>query len=886
MKFFSVQLLLLLAFPFVVAAQAKMDTTSRPTYVTQRIVGEAPSINGTLDDAAWNQVTWSDGFTQFEPDDSQPASQSSRFKILYDNRYLYVAWRCFDQEPAKIDARLGRRDQFPGDWIEVNFDSFNDKRTGFSFTASASGVRNDEFISKDGEQWDSSWNPTWFMKSNLDSLGYTVEARIPFSQLRFGKADEQVWGLQSTRRLFRYQETSTWSPIKQAQQGWVSRFGTLRGITGVKPRKPLEIQPYLVGQLNTGGAFDENDPFDRQTTSRISGGLDARIGITNDIAVDLSINPDFGQVEADPGAINLDGFQIFFAEQRPFFVENRNIFDYQLTESNSGGNFTSDLLFYSRRIGGSPNRFIRENGAAGFYVDQPENSTILGATKVSGKTQSGLSLGLLTSFTEREVATTNLNGARATTSVEPFTAYSVGRAQQDFNDRNSSIGFMLTAVNRQLDAPELNFLHRSAYTGGVDLVHRWQDRAWYLRANVVMSQVKGSTEAITRTQTSFEHLFQRPDADHLEVDTTLTQLTGTSGAFAIGEAAGKWVFEVGTTWRSPELELNDIGFLLSSEEINAFASATRRWQKPFSIFRSLRWSHSISSQWDWSGVALARGYNTSAFTEFKNFWSMSLSMGFEQLDISKNFLRGGPLLRRPRGFGGGVEIGSDSRKKLTLGANFNGGRSYDGIVASANFGLPVAWQVSNAFSFSVRPSYGVSRREEQYFDQVETNGELLYLNGRIDRQTLSVTIRATVNLSPDFTIQYYGQPFIAKGNYRRFNRVGGNSLAKRFEDRYILFDREFVRYDADLDRYFIEANGQGIAAFSFANPDFNQVQFRSNFVARWEYRPGSELFFVWSQGLTKSAAPEQDVFSSLTDDLLGGDVRNTFLVKATYRWVR
>jgi hypothetical protein len=479
-----------------------------------------------------------------------------------------------------------------------------------------------------------------------------------------------------------------------------------------------------------------------------------------------------------------------------------------------------------------------------------------------------------------------LNGFREETPVEPFTAYSVGRVQQDFNDRNSSIGVLLTSVNRQLDVPELDFLHRSATTGGIDVVHRWKDRSWFLRANTVLSQVKGSTEAITRTQTSFEHLFQRPDADHLEVDTSLTQLTGSSGAFSIGEVAGKWVFEVGANWRSPELELNDIGFLLTSEEVNTFASVTRRWQKPFAIFRNLSWSHSISSKWDWSGVALSRGYNTGANTEFKNFWSLNLSMGFEQLDISKSFLRGGPLLRRPRGFGGGASIGSDSRKKFRIGLDFNGGRSYDGIVASANYGLSVNWQVSNAFSFSIRPNYGLSRREEQYFNQVESDGELIYLNGRIDRRTLSVTLRGTLNLTPDLTVQYYAQPFIAKGNYRRFNRVGDDPLAKQFEDRFVLFDEALVAYEEDLDRYFIEATSQGGATLSFDNPDFNRVQFRSNMVARWEYRPGSELFFVWAQGLGKSAAPDQDVFFSLTNDLLGGDIRNTFLVKATYRWVR
>ena len=501
--------------PSLVAGQ------DRPSYETTRLEGDAPTVDGDLTDAVWDQVEWAYLKYQQQPDDQAEPSQKTRFKILYDNKNLYVAFRAFDDEPSKIESRLGRRDEFPGDWVEINFDSFNDKRTGFSFTSSASGVRGDEFISEDGNNWDSSWDPYWITKTQIDSLGYTAEARIPFSQLRFGKEEKQEWGLQVNRNYFRNGESDNWARIRQAQNGWVSRFGTLTGLEGIKPRKPLEIQPYVLGQLRTGGQFDENDPFDRKTTSRFSVGLDGRVGITNDIAVDFTLNPDFGQVEADPGAINLDGFQIFFREQRPFFVENRNIFDYRLTQAVNGGGYSGDLLFYSRRIGGAPSRSIQGDPVNGRYVQQPDNTTILGAAKVSGKTQSGLSIGLLSSATEREVASIVDVNEEGEAIVEPFTVYNVGRVQQDFNERNSSIGVILTSVNRDLeDNPNLSFLHESANAAGVDLVHRWKDRAWRIQANLIASQVRGTTEAITRTQRSFEHLFQRPDADHLEVDTT------------------------------------------------------------------------------------------------------------------------------------------------------------------------------------------------------------------------------------------------------------------------------------------------------------------------------------------------------------------------------
>ena len=858
--------------------------STKPEYTTQRISGEAPKIDGLLDDAAWEGVEWGGDFHQRQPDDSAPVSQETAFKILYDDRFLYVAWRAFDTDADKIEARLGRRDEFPGDWVEINFDSFNDKRTGFSFSASASGVRGDEFISNDGNNWDDSWNPTWFFKSNIDEEGYTAEARIPFSQLRFGKEENQTWGLQVNRNLFRKGEASSWAPVKQNQPGWVSRFGTLKGLDGIKPRKPLEIQPYVLGQLRTGGRFDADDPFGRKTDTRLSAGLDGRIGITNDVVVDFTVNPDFGQVEADPGAINLDGFQIFFREQRPFFVEGRNIFDYSLTEAEAGGPYNSDLLFYSRRIGGAPSRFVNADPANGRFVRQPENTTILGAAKVSGKTQSGLSLGLLSSFTEREFAeVVDLDGER-TEEVEPFTVFNVGRVQQDFNEGQSTVGLMLTSVNRELPAEGLEFLHESANSGGVDLVHRWKDRAWQLRANGVWSQVRGSREAITRTQSSFEHLFQRPDARHLGVDSSLTRLSGTGGTVAIGEFDGNWVFETGLTYRSPGLELNDIGFLTNTDQINYFAWAARRWRNPTKYFNRFQWNQNIYMGWDFDGAALNRSYNTNVWGQFLNFSNFNFFLNLEQQDISKNALRGGPLLRRPAGWATGGSYFTDERKKLVVGCRLSGGMGYDRTVMGGNLTLSAQYQPTDALSLSVAPSLNLSQRRDQYVTtRTDVRGGTNYVHAHIEQQTISLTLRATYNLTPDFTIQYYAQPFVARGVYDEFKDVA-DPLAKRFENRYENYSD--VVYNPVNETYGVNNDTDPQADLVFSDPDFNFLQFRSNLVVRWEYFPSSTLFLVWQQGNTGGADPMKSAFSALTEDLFAGDLRNTFLLKATYRLVR
>ncbi|MEL7250254.1 MAG: DUF5916 domain-containing protein, partial [Bacteroidota bacterium] len=411
------------------------DSIPKRVLFTQAVEGSSPTIDGIPDDACWQQVEWSGGYEQFEPYNLEAPSQDTKLKVLYDARNLYVAFRCFDTEPDKIERRMSRRDGFPGDWVEINIDSYHDLRTAFSFTISASGVKGDEFVSNDGNNWDSNWNPIWYAKTNIDEEGWTAEIRIPLSQLRFGNAEEHVWGIQSTRRYFREGERDTWQPMELNQPGWVSRFGELHGLKGIKPQRQVEIQPYVLAQTSSSEA-EEGNPFATGRDNRFTAGLDARVAVTSDLTLDMTINPDFGQVEADPGALNLDGFQIFFSERRPFFIENRNIFNYRLTEAEAGGAFNSDRLFYSRRIGGSPHRFVNGDPDKQMFVDQPDNTTILGAAKFSGKTRKGLSIGILESVTERELATIDLLGERTTEVVEPLTNFFVGRVQQDYRGGN------------------------------------------------------------------------------------------------------------------------------------------------------------------------------------------------------------------------------------------------------------------------------------------------------------------------------------------------------------------------------------------------------------------------------------------------------------------
>ncbi|WP_299219519.1 DUF5916 domain-containing protein [uncultured Aquimarina sp.] len=894
---YTLQVLGIFLFTLFINAQDSTIVKKR-VYTTKPLNGaEAPTINGLIEESSWDLVAWSGDFIENQPDENTPPSQQTKFKILYDQKYLYIAYRCYDTEPDKIEKRLSRRDGFAGDWVEINLDSYHDKRTGFSFTITAAGVKGDEFISNNGDNWDGSWNPIWYTATNIDDEGWTAEVKIPLSQLKFGKSKEQIWGLQLTRRFFRKEERSVWQRVPQDAPGWVSEFGELHGLINIEPQKQLEIQPFGVMQYDTFPAEDGN-PFRDGDDFKLNGGLDAKIGITNDLTMDLTVNPDFGQVEADPAAIALDGFQIFFREQRPFFVENKNIFDYRFANG-------QDNVFYSRRIGRSPQGSIGSSPINTEFIDRPNNTTILGAAKFSGKTKDGWSIGILESVTEREIAKIeDADGNRRETIVEPLTNYFVGRVQKDFNDRNTYIGGIFTAVNRNLgdilnidydnlDTDEtselvgvrennLNFLRKSAYTGGLDFRHNWKDRKYFIEGNIVTSHVEGSKEAIEATQNELTHLFQRVDADHVEVDPNRTSLTGTGGKILGGKTGGgNWRYEGGLFWRSPELELNDVGFLRQADEIRQFANVRYLFLKPTKFYRRANVNFNQFSTFDFEGNYNRIQYGLSGYINYSNNWWTEVEYIHKPRIFTNTILRGGPRFRFSEENIGVLFFGSDQRKKFSFTMGHVNSQAQQNNFSFQRYVLRLRYQPFNAFSMSINPEFERNPNKTQYVTEVDFAGTPRYITARIDQQTLSASIRLNYNINPNLTIQYYGQPFISRGTYKDFNYVN-NSIASDLDERVTLFDDDQISFADDV--YSVDEDGGGVD-YTFDDPDFAFVQFRSNLVLRWEYIPGSEIFLVWSQGVTGFGDPGDHLFRSLDNQILDQQPENTFLIKATYRFV-
>ncbi len=481
--------------------------TRKVTYKAAEVQGKAPVIDGHLNDKAWKRASWDSDFTQYEPYDGKAPSQKTAFKILYDNNNLYVGIRCYDTDPSKIEKILSRRDKTDGDWIGVGIDSYHDKLTGFVFSSNAVGVKWDGKFTND-DQIDATWDPVWYVKTSIDSLGWVAEMRIPLSQLRFAKTQNHVWGLQVIRKIYRNQEMDIWSPQSKSESGWVSHWGELTGIDNIHPKKEVALTPYALGKVTTAKK-EEGNPFAKGVTPDYSVGLDGKIAVTNDLTLNFTINPDFGQVEADPSTVNLSAFETYFTERRPFFVEESNIFNFPLS---AGGGYSRENLFYSRRIGRSPHNY--PDLSEGEYAKVPKATRILGALKLSGKTQNGWSIGVLESLTNDTKATIDSAGTRSKQTIEPLTNYFNTRIQKDINKGKTIVGGMVTATNRFIKDSSLTYLPAAAYTAGIDFQTFWKDKTYRVSAKAIASSLSGSTDAITWEQESSRRYYQKPETGY------------------------------------------------------------------------------------------------------------------------------------------------------------------------------------------------------------------------------------------------------------------------------------------------------------------------------------------------------------------------------------
>jgi len=843
-------------------------------------ISTVPVINGILDDEAWQSGTWVDDFTQQQPYNGRKASQRTEFKILFDEDNLYVAVKAYDTSPDSIVNRLTRRDQADGDLVGIILDSFHDLRTGFLFGVSSAGVKYDLMFSNDGQNEDESWDPNWWVKTSVNSEGWIAEMKIPFSQVRFEKNSGDVWGFDMARILYRNNETSFWQHIPRDAPGFIHMMGELSGLEQIKPRKIFDITPYGVAKTETFKAVPENPFMAKGKMSGINGGIDAKIGITNNMTMDLTINPDFGQIEADPSEVNLSAYETFFNEKRPFFIEGNNITNFGLGIGDGGvGN---DNLFYSRRIGRQPHGYPNLND--GWNADVPTNTTIIGAAKLTGKSKKGLSVGFVEAMTAEEKAEIDTVGGRKYETVEPLTNYMVGRVQKDINEGKTIIGGIFTSTNRDLDANLSNFMHKAAYTGGIDFTQYFKDKNWMFNLNTAFSLVEGSKKALENTQKSSARYFQRPDNDYTVLDTNRTSLTGSGGRMQIVKMNGHWNFMSATLWKTPGFETNDLGYIREADQVLSVLWAGYNQWDPKWIYRSYNINGDFYTVYNFGGDWTGGGFEWNASMGLKNYWSVWTGGNVSSSSLSTGMLRGGPMMKLPGSSNVRFGFSSDNRKKLVFNVYTNGSKGMLNSSRNFNTGVDISYKPTNYLVLTVSPGFSKSFSELQYVSQINYNGADKYIFASIDRKTISTSFRVNLNLSPNLTFQYWGQPFVATGRYFDHKYIMA-PMADSYTDRFWTYSKSQI--SADGNDFNVDENIDGKTDYTFGKRDFNVQEFLSNLVVRWEYNPGSSVFLVWSQTRSSSnASGNLDLINDLENLFDGGDNKphNVFLIKFSYRF--
>ncbi len=857
--------------------EAHAQESSKRNYTTQRVGDKIPQIDGNLDDACWQTARWEGDFIQHEPFEGKQPSQQTSFAICYDDEYLYVAIKAFDTSIDSIEKRMTRRDEIDGEEIGVQFDSYHDLRTAFVFNVSAGGVKEEYLMSNDGETRDKSWDPIWWVKTEINSKGWFAEMKIPLTQLRFVQAEKQIWGLQVTRRLFRKSEYSIWQPIPRENSGWVHNIGELSGLNNINPQKILDITPYFISSAEAYRA-EEGNPYATGRDYNLNGGVDGKIGLTNNFTLDFTLNPDFGQVEADPSEVNLTAYESFFDEKRPFFIEGRNILSFPVMFGD--GDMASENLFYTRRIGRRPHYYPEL--ADGEYADVPGFTSILAAAKITGKTADGWSIGVLESVGAEEVAEIDNQGTLREETVEPMTNYFVARVQKDMNEGNSIVGGLLTSTNRKIETEYLNFMHTDAYSGGLDFTQYFKEKNYVLKMNAMFSNVQGDSISMIETQLSSRRYYQRPDNDYVEIDSSLRSFSGYSSNIQFGKVGGKLNFIAALIFKSPSFEINDLGFLPRTDEISEIIWVGYNIYEPFSIFRYLRVSMAQWSGWDFGGTNMHNGTNLNVNTQFTNYWNLAFGANLESENVSNGLLRGGPSMKTPGSSNAWFWLGTNDQHKFRFSINGSIAKGMDDNYLRRSFNFGLTYRPLNTLKITLYPDYGVTQQSLQYVSEQTYNDDSRYIFATLDQTIMGVSLRINYNITPDLSIEYWGRPFIAAGAYSDY-KVITNPLASNLADRYQELSTDQIQYDADNLLYFVDENKDGTSDYVLDYPDFNFKEFLSNLVVRWEYVPGSTVYLVWSQSRSHYLADGAFNVGSDMNDLFYSFPHSIFMLKFSYR---
>ena len=838
-----------------------------------KINSELIKLDGHLEDSVWREAFFVSDFLEKEPTEGGQPFDSTKIAVAYDEDALYIGAHMYCQKPDALRMHLDKHDtQGQAEQLIVCLDTYLDRRTAYVFGVNTAGVRFDRFHYADNEEdRDFSYDPVWEAKTAVDKTGWTAEMRIPFSQLRFNKSQDLIWGINFNRWVPARNEDVFWIYTPRNESGYASRFGNLLGIKNVKPSRRLELLPYAASDEQLYANPIPGNPFSDGKDFGYRLGTDLKMGLGPNLTLDATINPDFGQVEADPAQVNLTAYETFYDERRPFFTEGSHLF---------GAN--GPAYFYSRRIGASPHGV-----ASGDFVDSPKNTSILTASKVTGRLSSGLSIGTLAAVTEREFAKSvdTASGSKFDTEIEPLTLWGVTRVQQEFGKEHSTAGIMLTGVNRDLSGndPMATFMHKQALTGGGDWSLRFNAGKYLVSGYVGFSHVEGTKDAILTTQQRPAHYFQRPDQDQVHIDSTRTSMTGVTTSIDVRKATGKhWLGGAGYGYESPDFELNDAGILNSADDINSWGWLSYRENTPGKLFRRYNFEFFGESAWNTSGTRTYSGGSLNFESTWRNYLNTWINFEVQLGGLNDDRTRGGPLMKFEKGW----DIASGFNTNFSATTRLSGQGTYahdelDGWLYRLS--STVSTRLGTRWEFSVAPSYSRENQPRQWielsdqsFGPAATYGKR-YAFSRIKMSTLRLQWRMNYFFTPDLSLEVYAEPFSASGRYYS----QGELRAARTTDIKV--------YGTEGTTISRNSNGElevtdGANTFQILDDDYGVRSFRSNVVLRWTFQPGSTLYLVWQRNLGENKEPGKMVnFGSLFDSF-GADGSDFFALKIAY-WI-
>jgi hypothetical protein len=796
--------------------------TPRPSIGAYRLNGEGIQLDGKLDDPAWKEAEPGSGFRVSDPDRGAEPSEETVFKVAYDEDAVYFGVACLEKDPSKIEAKLSRRDRSSSsDLVSVYIDPYFDHTSGYNFRVNPLGVQQDAYIYNDGDR-DDDWDAVWEAKTYRDDHGWYVEVRIPFSAIRYRAASSMTWGLQIYRYMHGRGEDTAWVIWDRDAKGFVSRFGELRGLQGVNVPRQFEVLPYAV-QSTT----DPSSPVPGESFRNLENfGADFKYGVTADLTLNATMNPDFGQVEADPAVLNLSPFETFYAEKRPFFVEGSRFFE------NPQYN-----LFYSRRIGTGE-----------------QTARIRYAAKLTGKTVGGVSIAALT-------ASTDVTGEGQEHNIlkdgQRLSRYFVGRFGKEFGKGRHHVNLMQTAALNTASREHYgDRASREAYTTGIDFDFATGRRAYGLRGAFVGSVI---------------------DPEALAGDSTGrgSERYGTGGWLQVARLSGLWQGNVGGTWMTGRLDLNDLGYLESADRSEVYGWVQRQFnpEGKSKLLNRGNINFNISRSWLWAGRegrdartgAVAWSYhphhprflnsNVNGWMQLRSYWEVWGGVIYNAWGSQRYETRGGPLISEPATYGGWLGFGTDSRRNLNLQTEGNWYLD-DAKNRTDDVSLTVNWNQSSSLNHSVALSFHDRQDDTQYLETVDLAtrpggigiGGRSYVFGKIHQQTADLTLRSNILFSRTQSLELYAQPFVTVGDYAEAREL-------RRADSYDLVHYAEPGYDSH-------------------KWDFRYAAFNWNAVYRWEYRPGSTLFLVWSQS--------RQGFSERSDAAAPGSFRNPISISAPF----